>query len=209
MPHLYARQPREQLAQHVAEGELVVVERALPVGLDHDQPGEPRPRQDALAVQRARRLPLLEPFAVERVAGRIEVEHAAAGEIAGLELEREPRAVDLAFDARGRVVLRKADDAPRRLLHEAQPAEMGVPQTVMAAPALPGQRTIVAFREILAGEVAVAAQLEAAGAALLRLGVAEGEFVRRGAAFDRVFRHLAPVGAAHAAAVLGEDHGPE
>ena len=56
MPHLRARQPREQLAQHVAEREFAVVERALPVRLDHHQPDQPRPRQDALAAERARRL---------------------------------------------------------------------------------------------------------------------------------------------------------
>jgi hypothetical protein len=57
--------------------------------------------------------------------------------------------------------------------------------------------------------MAVAFELEAAGAVLLRLGVAEGEFIRRGGAFDRVFGHLTAVGAAHAAAFLREDHGPE
>ena len=44
-------------------------------------------------------------------------------------------------------------------------------ETIAAAPSLPGQRAIIAFRQVLAGEMAVALELEAASAALLRLSV--------------------------------------
>ena len=209
MPHLRARQPREQLPQHVTERELAVVERALPVRLGHHQPDQGRARHDALAAERARRLVRLQPFAAERVAGRIEIEDGAAGKVSGVELEREAGAVELTLDARRRIVFREAEDAPRILLHEPQAAELGVPQAVAVAPALPGYRARRALGEILAGEAAVPPELEAAGAALLRLRIAEGEFVRGRGAFDRMFRDLAAIGAAHAAAVLGEDHGPE
>ncbi len=209
VPHLRARQPREQLLQHVTERELAVVERALPMRLGHHQPDQGRARHDALAAERARRLVRLQPFSAERVAGGIEIEDGPAGEIPGVELEREAGAVEFTLDARRRVVLRQAEDAPRILLHEPQAAELGVPQAVAITPALPWYRARRVLGEILAGEAPVPPELEAAGAALLRLRIAESEFIRRRGAFDRVLGDLAAIGTAHTAAVLGEDHGPE
>ena len=210
MPHLRARQPREQFLQHVTEGELAVVERALPMRLDHHQPDQPRPRHDALAAERARRLVRLQPFAAERVAGRIEIEHGAAGEVSGVELEREAgcRRTHLRCAPPHRTPpgrrhaagppARTADDragCPTDRRNRASPA-------TASRAALPSARYSPVKRPYRRS-------LKRPVPRLLRLRIAEGEFIRRRGAFDRMFRDLAAIAAAHAAAVLGEDHGPE
>ena len=79
VPHLHVRHTREQLIEHVAEGVFPVVERALPVRFDHDQPDQPRPRQRPLPAEHARGLSRLRPFAACRIAAGIEFKRALAG----------------------------------------------------------------------------------------------------------------------------------
>ena len=72
VPHWHAGKPSENLAQHGAEGKLGVIERALPMSLEDDQPGQPLPSKRTLAAPCVQRLSLFLPFTADGLAEWIE-----------------------------------------------------------------------------------------------------------------------------------------
>src|SRR5262245_20323568 len=98
MPHLHAPDTGENLAQHRAEGILTVIERALPMRLEHDQPDEALPGQAAPATQYVRWTAVLVPFSLQRLRGLVELDRSAGGSARAGEAKNEPILLEVSLE---------------------------------------------------------------------------------------------------------------
>src|SRR5262249_12248495 len=144
-------------------------ERALPVRLDDDEPGQPRRRKDAPAVPLA---PcggaVRTPAAAESVAVRRQLEPAVALHLR-LEIAKgEALAVESPFDARRALAFIAAADAVL-ILDQTDAAKGGVPDAVPLAVAGPVAPAVAAVEAILPVHLPEAGLLEPALAGAARV----------------------------------------